>query len=270
MDIFNKLIKHWGERGRENELSLARLLENLIPRHYGVGSGMVIDCHDKYSQQTDIVVFDQADEPAFLAQSNQVLFPVENVRACIEVKTTVNKEELKESGSKRASLHKLTPMQGKHPLFHFVGYKPGQYPDTISRHLRALEDTQKPDLFCVVDIGMIGGRKDLLQPVFGDTLVGTDDYVIAMTCLHARDASGQRQLGVYKEPPEDFTEPRILHDGGSYPIVALGRDWKVAEPSRSLLIFCACLVHTLAVHDGKPPPASSHYLSGATLDIVEI
>ncbi|MFF8478750.1 DUF6602 domain-containing protein [Streptomyces sp. NPDC015414] len=270
VDIFNKLIKHWGERGRENELSLARLLENLVPRRYGVGSGMVIDSEDRYSQQTDIVIFNQADEPAFLAQSNQVLFPLENVRACIEVKTTVNKEEIKESGAKRESLSKLVPKQGTHPLFHFVGYAPGQHAETLAGHVRDLEENQRPDLFCIVDNGMIGGRRELLHPILRDA-VGTDnDYIVAMTYLHDRNASGEREIGQYYKPPTDFTEARVLYQGGSYPIVKVGKEWTVAEPSRALLIFCACLVHTLAVHEGRNPPASSHYLSGATLDISTI
>ncbi|MFB7112312.1 DUF6602 domain-containing protein [Streptomyces sp. NPDC056291] len=270
VDIFNKLVRHWGERGRENELSLARLLENLVPQRYGVGSGMVIDCEDRYSQQTDIVVFNQADEPAFLAQSNQVLFPIENVRACIEVKTTVNKDEIKESGTKRESLHKLIPKQSTHPLFHFVGYTPSQHAETLAGHLRGLEDKQRPDLFCIVDNGMIGGRRELLHPILGDAVGADANYVVAMTYLHDRDSSGQRQIGQYYEPPADFTEARVLYQGGSYPIVKVRKDWMVAEPSRALLIFCACLVHTLAVHEGKRPPASSHYLSGATLDIAVI
>ncbi|MEU5769742.1 DUF6602 domain-containing protein [Streptomyces asoensis] len=270
VDIFNKLIKHWGERGRENELSLARLLENLVPQRYGVGSGMIIDSQDNYSQQTDIVIYNQADEPAFLAQSNQVLFPIENVRACIEVKTTVNKDEIKESGVKRRSLYALTPKQGQHPLFHFVGYTPGQHADTIATHLRNLQDTDKPDLFCVVDNGMIGGRSALLRPILGDAIEDNSDYVVAMTYLHERDVSDQRQVGQYHQPPSNFTEARVLYQGGSYPVVRVGKEWMVAEPSRALLLFCACLVHTLATHEGKNPPASSHYLSGATLDITTI
>jgi hypothetical protein len=270
VDVFNKLIKHWGERGRENELSLARLLENLVPQRYGVGSGMIIDSRDKYSQQTDIVVFNQADEPAFLAQSSQVIFPIENVRACIEVKTTVNKEEIKESGEKRASLYNLSPAQGTHPLFHFVGYTPSQHAETLAGHLRDLDKFKRPDLFCIVDNGMIGGRRDLLQPLLKDAIGEDDDYVVAIAYLHERDAAGKRQIGHYLMPPADFTEARVMHQGGSYPIVKIGRDWMIAEPSRALLIFCACLVHTLAAYEGRNTPASSHYLSGVTLDIATI
>ncbi|MFE6893602.1 DUF6602 domain-containing protein [Streptomyces sp. NPDC057694] len=269
VDVFNRLIKHWGERGKENELSLARLLENLIPKRYGVGSGMVIDRADSYSQQTDIIVYDQANEPGILAQSTQVLFPVENVRACIEVKTSVNKAEIQESGKKRASLRALSSMAPILPLFHLVGYKPSQEPETIARHLAELSEEEKPDLFCVIDAGMVGGRKEILEQVFGDVLQGAPAYVIGVAHLHLR-AKGQRVEGQYMEPPDDFTEPSLLMDGSSYPIIRTDGKWRVAEPSRALLIFCAALVNSLATHDGHAPPAITHYLSPATLDLVHL
>ncbi|MEU8743068.1 DUF6602 domain-containing protein [Streptomyces parvulus] len=269
VDVFNRLIKHWGERGRENELSLARLLENLIPKRYGVGSGMVIDHLDRYSQQTDIIVYDQANEPGILAQSTQVLFPVENVRACIEVKTSINKDEIQETGKKRVSLRLLTPVNRALPLFHLVGYKAAQELETITKHIRSLSDEERPDIFCIIDAGVIGGRKEILSPIFGDLLEKSPDYIIGVTFLHSR-IDGERVKGQYLDPPPDSTDPKLLIDGSSYPIIRVGGKWRVAEPSRSLLIFCAALVDSLATHDGHPSPAITHYLSQATLDLFEL
>jgi hypothetical protein len=79
VDVFNQLVNHLPTRGTENELSFIRLLGGLVPRRYGIGTGLLIDAHDKSSNQTDIVIYDQADEPAILAQTSQVLFPIENV-----------------------------------------------------------------------------------------------------------------------------------------------------------------------------------------------
>src|SRR5437879_9254003 len=81
VENFNRLIEHQGEKGRENESSLARILERLVPTRYGIGSGLLFDAGGKQSRQMDIVVHEQGDEPALLAQTNQVLFPVANVRA---------------------------------------------------------------------------------------------------------------------------------------------------------------------------------------------
>lgn len=43
VDTFNRLIGHAGEQGRENEQSLVSLMERLLPRSLGVGTGVVID-----------------------------------------------------------------------------------------------------------------------------------------------------------------------------------------------------------------------------------
>jgi len=48
---------------------------------------MVIDRFDSYARQADIVLFEQVDEPAVLAQTTQLIYPIESVRASIEVKT---------------------------------------------------------------------------------------------------------------------------------------------------------------------------------------
>src|SRR5690606_22020378 len=91
---FNNIIEHQGEKGRENELSLSRMIERLAPTRYGVGTGLAFDSGGTQSRQTDVVIYDAIDEPAIFAQTNQVLFPIENVRAFVEVKTTMNKDAM--------------------------------------------------------------------------------------------------------------------------------------------------------------------------------
>ncbi|MGH3686103.1 MAG: DUF6602 domain-containing protein [Pseudonocardiaceae bacterium] len=123
VDIFARLVRHQGERGRENELAFVRLLEGLVPKRYGLGSGMLIDSGDRFAKQTDIVVFDQSNGPTILAQTTQLLFPVEQVRVCVEIKTTLTKEEIKDCGKKKAALLSLKPTGGdNYPLFVVLAY----------------------------------------------------------------------------------------------------------------------------------------------------
>jgi hypothetical protein len=77
-------------------VALSRLLGALIPQRLGLGTGMLIDSTDHYSRQIDVIVYDQADEPAILAQTTQILYPIENVLACIEVKTTLYSDTVDE------------------------------------------------------------------------------------------------------------------------------------------------------------------------------
>src|SRR5262249_34866679 len=76
IDVFAKLVQHMGERGRLNELALSRLLESFVADRIGVGTGILFDSHDRQGPQTDVVLFDRANQPAVMAQSTQVLFPV--------------------------------------------------------------------------------------------------------------------------------------------------------------------------------------------------
>ena len=90
----NRLVPHHGEQGRANELTLSRLLESLLPSNVSVGSGIIFDSAGRASGQTDLILYDASSQPRFLAQTTQFLFPVETVLAAIEVKTTLDDEEL--------------------------------------------------------------------------------------------------------------------------------------------------------------------------------
>ena len=135
MDTFNRLIAHQATKSGENEVSLARVPERLVPRRYGIGFGLLIDRDGRSSKQMDIVVFDQADEPALMAQTNQVLLPVENVRFCIEVKTRLDKDEIVDAEEKRQSIHELSAPDG-HPPLALVAYFSSQQVPTAAKHLR--------------------------------------------------------------------------------------------------------------------------------------
>src|SRR5438132_165434 len=94
VDVFARLVNHSGEMGREHEVALQRLLEGFLPTQYGLGTGQLIDAQDGYSQQTDIVIFDQHTHPRVLSQTTPLLFPVETVYACIEVKALMRTQDI--------------------------------------------------------------------------------------------------------------------------------------------------------------------------------
>src|SRR4051794_13121380 len=105
--VFSRLIRHRGEQGRENEAAFARLLTSFVPQRLGVGTGLLIDSKGGSSRQLDIVLFERSDEPAVLAQTNQLLYPVESVVACIEVKTRLSTSEIDDCAAKGASVRML-------------------------------------------------------------------------------------------------------------------------------------------------------------------
>jgi len=266
---FNRLIAHQGEKGRENELSLARMLTSLAPSRYGVGSGLIFDQHGTESSQTDIILFDAVDEPAILAQTNQVLFPVENVRGAIEVKTSAGKAEVQDIGAKVASVRSLKPAVGNLPLYAAVGYSATVEAATLAGHLRALKSTegdQRPDLFLILDLAMLGVSGDLATKL-GWSLADGTDYLVGVAPLHAGEGE-QRTVGQFRAPPDDYGKSAVVN--GSVFSVHNAKDhgYYLAEASRALLLFSEALLTALALADGRSAPGVHHYITPTMRDLV--
>lgn len=262
VDVFNRLIGHAGEQGRENELSLLRVLENLIPRRLGVGSGMIIDAQDRRSRQTDIVLFDLADQPTLLAQSTQVIFPVEVTHASIEVKTTLTADDLLDCGKKRAALARLVPAKGYSvPPFIVLAYAAWASPATVAQHFRDLSADERPDLLCILDPGVVGG------PLYRDSDAA---YEVALIPLHERDAAGDRISGRWWPIDSVPASAAVAAEGTLYPVTRVGNQPTVGEPGRALLLFCVSLLRALAGRNAIPAPAIEHYLAGVAIEALAL
>lgn len=253
VDLLAGVVNHHGERGRENELALMRVLENLVPRRYGLGSGILIDSEDGYGSQTDIVIFDQGNEPSVFAQTTQLLFPVENVRACVEVKSMLTKDEIRDVGKKKRALSGLRGTEpGTAPMFVLFAYRASSHPLTVAKNLRELPDEERPDLTCVISPGLVG-------PV--------GDCCLALTPLHSLDAHGGRMSGVFRQPKADEADYGWV-DGASYPRLDLKSNPFLGEPARALLLFCSRLLSALARRDDQRGSVVPRYLSPEAKQVV--
>ncbi len=263
VSVFNRLISHKGERGRENEQALARVLAGLIPRRFIVGTGLLFDRGGQQSKQMDIVVYDVIDTPTTLAQTTQLLFPVEEIACCIEVKTTVNAKAVQDSGEKKASILALDRADGTpQPFFALFGFESNASPNALSQRLNGLPPEQRPDLVCVLDPGFIAGFGSVLHPA-GDG----GEYRSGVTLLHdVRD--GIRLPGAYLDAQETIKswEER---DGVVYPIVDFQHRRVLSDPSRALLLFCEALLRGITAQEGRRHPVLSHYLTEDYREIVK-
>ena len=241
----------------------------MIPRRYGIGSGLLIDSTGNESQQTDIVVFDQAEEPALLAQTTQVLFPVENVHICIEVKTSVARKDIIDAGRKQESLMRLNPVGGrKGPLSAFLGYSGSIQPETLVEHINALQGDHvdnRPDIICVLELGLFAARESLLSWKRSET--AANGYIVGLTCLHEREET-VRVPGRFRQPPEEHTDGDYFEGGSVYPIVKAAGTYWIAEPSRALLLFCETLINALSTRERRDLPAMSSYITPTARDLL--
>ena len=236
-----------------NELALARLLESFVPQGTGVGTGVLIDREDRQSRQTDVLLFDQGRQPQIMAQTTQVLFPVEVCLASIEVKTTLTRAGVRDCAEKRESLHQLAPtttdaVGESHPPFVLLAYGAGIGPEQCRDVLLESPD-HRPDLLCVLDLGLVGGAPGALDPSQTEWTAGL--------ALHSTSESDNAPEWMAVEPGEGRTEV----GGRSVPVVGLGDCYYAADPGRALLIFADALARFVAARAGYPSPVLSAYLT---------
>jgi len=84
-------IKHDGEKGAFREFFIAQLVRPLLPHHYGVGSGVVVDADGQQSRQTDLIIYDRRLLPPIMVAGDRGIFPIDSVLAVVEVKSMLKK-----------------------------------------------------------------------------------------------------------------------------------------------------------------------------------
>jgi hypothetical protein len=97
IETISNSMTHQGEKGHNNELVLAAFLNKHLPKRYCVSTGKVIAADGQESGQVDLIIHDRLTTPAFVEARAWSLVPVESVYAVLSVKTTLNKEELRDS-----------------------------------------------------------------------------------------------------------------------------------------------------------------------------
>src|SRR5690606_20799027 len=102
-------------------------------------------------KQADLIVFDRGAQPQILAQSTQLLFPVETVRMVIEVKTTLSSAEIAEVAEKARRLRALSPVDGLSvPAFALFAYQAAVAPPSRAAELNELGSATRPDIACIL------------------------------------------------------------------------------------------------------------------------
>lgn len=227
--MLNSLVPHNVTKGSQNELTLARMIEHLAPPGIGVGSGILFDHRGTTSSQMDVVLFDTASQPQLLAQTNQVMFPVETVRMVIEVKTALSGEDIfKDFPKKKRTLEELQPVEGfVIPPFGLFAYEFADSDYGRAEDLSGLSAADRPDLGCVVTPGFsITPDSCGFVPLLSDEQGGAAPFV----------------------QPTDPSSSTAHIGGTNYPVYMLGRyrgEKHVGDPGRSLLLFCMSLMSKL-------------------------
>ncbi len=110
---------HYAESGAEAEIILRDFLNEHLPKRFAADTGCIIDDENNISMQTDIIVYDALNSPVFRKGKRVLILPNDNVASVIEVKSKLNKDELKDAAKKIASAKALkkTPVNdGDQPV----------------------------------------------------------------------------------------------------------------------------------------------------------
>lgn len=83
-------LYHSGVKGELHENALSQVLQQYLPKKYGVTTGIVVDAKGTQSKQQDIIIYDIESCPFFLNEGEQKVIPVESVYGTIEVKTSLD------------------------------------------------------------------------------------------------------------------------------------------------------------------------------------
>lgn len=150
------LISHLGERGRANEGSIRNLLSNVLPPAVRVSSGEVIDSLGTASAQMDTLVLSNTLQPVLFAQTEELIFPVESVLICLEVKSTLTKAEVTDIAKKVRKHRNLHSAIGTKPVFGVFAHKAGSSPTTVANWFFETDPDDRPAFFLVNDSAIFG------------------------------------------------------------------------------------------------------------------
>lgn len=150
------LLNHKGERGRANEGSFGSLFARMLPPSVRVATGEIIDAEGGASPQIDTLVLSNTLHPILFSQTDELLFPVESVLLCVEVKSTLSSEEVTDIAKKVQKHRTLVSSTGVVPAFAVFAHKAGGTPKNIAKWFFDLDPLSRPEFFLVNDSAVFG------------------------------------------------------------------------------------------------------------------
>lgn len=156
-------INHMGERGTSREELLLKYLREYFPTKYELSRGAIIDATGIQSKQQDLIVYDSFSSPVLLNMESTKMIPIESVYMTIEVKSTLDKKELKKCINNIKSVRELPrfPLTDSiSPTAGFVfAFTSSTSLETLTGNLiefnKDIDVTEQISMICVLDKGLI-------------------------------------------------------------------------------------------------------------------
>lgn len=179
LQIFYK--RHRGKLGEGREILLQRFLSNYLPKRFGVGSGFALFSETDISTEQDIIIYDALNNPVFFSEFHSAIFPSSAIQALIEVKSSLDKPELKKTIQKTSlvkqelrkapSISVLESPRLMEPLVCLFAYSGSELPkikETLISLQHDITETDRLDFICILNQGVISSGTYFNVSKFGE------------------------------------------------------------------------------------------------------
>lgn len=122
LETVRKTFGHPGTKGDASEKVWLELLQTYLPQRYSAAKAHVVDSHDVFSEQIDVVIFDRQYSPFIFQFEDQTIIPAESVYAVFETKQSINAAHVGYAQKKVSSVRRL------HRTSLPIPYAKGTYP----------------------------------------------------------------------------------------------------------------------------------------------
>lgn len=103
-----QILSHRGVKGQTRERAIVHtFLQPYLPKRYSIGGGLLVDSTGRFSQQQDLVIYDEFSIPTLQDHEENKLFFAEQVLITIEVKSTLDRNAARDIVNKANSVGSL-------------------------------------------------------------------------------------------------------------------------------------------------------------------
>jgi len=102
-------FQHAQTKGNEREIQVRNLFIKHLPNCYDAIGGEIVDVKGSHSPQMDVIVYNTHRNKAFTSGNSRIL-PAEAPLVTVEVKSTLNKKEIRQSLASARKLKSLRPL----------------------------------------------------------------------------------------------------------------------------------------------------------------
>lgn len=113
LELARKALAHPTTKGDASEDVWLHLFNTYLPRRYRAAKAFVADSNNEFSEQLDVVIYDELYTPPVFAMGAVTIIPAESVYAVFEAKQVANADNVRQAHRKAASMRRLHRNSGQ-------------------------------------------------------------------------------------------------------------------------------------------------------------